>query len=42
MARGGGLLSAEDLAQARAEDTDPLWGSYRGHRVATNHPPGGG
>ena len=42
MARGGGLLSAEDLAQARPEDTDPLWGSYRGHRVAANRPPGGG
>ena len=42
MARGGGLLSAEDLAHARPEDTEPLWGSYRGHRIATNRPPGGG
>ncbi len=42
VARGGGLLSAEDLAQARPEDTEPLWGSYRGYRVATNRPPGGG
>ena len=42
MARSGGLLSAEDLAGARPEDTEPLWGSYRGHRVATNRPPGGG
>jgi len=42
VARGGGLLSAEDLAQARPEDTEPLWGSYRGHRVAANRPPGGG
>lgn len=42
VARGGGLLSAEDLAHARPEDTEPLWGSYRGHRIATNRPPGGG
>ena len=42
MARGGGLLSAEDLAGARPEDTEPLWGSYRGHRIAANRPPGGG
>ena len=42
MARGGGLLFAEDLAQARPEDTEPLWGSYRGHRIAANRPPGGG
>ena len=42
MERGGGLLSAEDLAGAAPDDTEPLWGSYRGHRVATNRPPGGG
>ena len=42
MARGGGLLSAEDLARAGLDDTEPLWGSYRGYRVATNRPPGGG
>ena len=42
VARGGGLLSAEDLAGARPEDTEPLWGSYRGHRIAANRPPGGG
>ena len=42
MERGGGLLSTEDLAGAAPDDTEPLWGSYRGHRVATNRPPGGG
>ena len=42
MARGGGLLAAEDLARAAPEETEPLWGSYRGHRVAANRPPGGG
>ena len=42
MERSGGLLSAEDLAAAAPDDTEPLWGSYRGHRIATNRPPGGG
>ena len=37
-----GLLSMDDLAQCRVEDAAPLWGSYRGCRVATNPPPGGG
>ncbi len=26
----------------RPEDTEPLWGEYRGHRIASNPPPGGG
>ena len=38
----GGLLSAADLANYRTTPTDPLWGEYRGTRVATNQPPGGG
>ena len=42
MAAGGGLLSAEDLASYRTVHNDPLTGSYRGRRVTTNHPPGGG
>ena len=42
MERGGGLLTAEDLAEAAPVESTPLWGSYRGHRVATNGPPGGG
>ncbi len=41
-ARNGGLLSLEDLQAYRTEETEPLWGSYRGHRIATNRPPGGG
>ena len=40
--RGGGLLSAEDLARAAPDETEPLSGSYRGFPVATNRPPGGG
>ncbi|MFQ5564799.1 MAG: gamma-glutamyltransferase family protein [Paracoccaceae bacterium] len=42
MERHGGLLSAADLAAAAPVEADPLWGAYRGHRVATNNPPGGG
>ncbi|MBU2534027.1 MAG: gamma-glutamyltransferase family protein [Alphaproteobacteria bacterium] len=38
----GGLIALEDLATCRTETTNPLWTSYRGHRVATNQPPGGG
>lgn len=42
MKSNGGLLSAEDLAACGPEDTAPLWTEYRGHRVASNPPPGGG
>lgn len=38
----GGLLSLDDLRNYRTTRTDPLWGEYRGRRVATNNPPGGG
>ncbi len=38
----GAILSAADLA-AGVSDTSPiLWGTYRGHRIACNAPPGGG
>ena len=42
MGRNGGLLAADDLTAVSPDDAEPLWGSYRGHRVATNNPPGGG
>jgi gamma-glutamyltranspeptidase / glutathione hydrolase len=38
----GGLISEVDLASCAPEETNPLWGTYRGHRIATNNPPGGG
>jgi gamma-glutamyltranspeptidase/glutathione hydrolase len=38
----GGLITHEDLAGCTTESADPLWATYRGHRVATNPPPGGG
>ena len=42
MAANGGLITMEDLAACQPEETEPLWLSYRGHKVATNQPPGGG
>ena len=42
MAAHGGLLSIEDLGTCATERTNPLWGTYRGYRLATNRPPGGG
>jgi gamma-glutamyltranspeptidase/glutathione hydrolase len=38
----GGLLRYEDLASYRTTRNAPLEGAYRGLRVATNRPPGGG
>jgi gamma-glutamyltranspeptidase/glutathione hydrolase len=42
MRRNKAFLSADDLADYKTERQEPLWGAYRGLRVATNHPPGGG
>ena len=38
----GGVLTAEDLAKVQPRWRSPLWGSYRGHRIATFPPPSGG
>jgi gamma-glutamyltranspeptidase / glutathione hydrolase len=42
MIANGGLLTLKDLQNYDVVKTDPLWGEYRGHRYATNNPPGGG
>jgi len=42
MAANGGLITMEDLAACRTVEVEPLWTTYRGHRIATNQPPGGG
>ena len=42
MAGHGGLITMEDLAACQPVEVEPLWLSYRGYRVATNQPPGGG
>lgn len=38
----GGFLSLKDLNDYKTVRNDPLWGSYKGLKVATNQPPGGG
>jgi gamma-glutamyltranspeptidase/glutathione hydrolase len=38
----GGLIGMEDLRVYRPSIASPIWGSYRGHRIATNPPPGSG
>ena len=42
MEKHGGRLCLEDLKSYKTVRNDPLWGEYRGYRVATNQPPGGG
>jgi len=42
MKTNGGLISANDLKNAGPEDTDVLWTDYRGDRIASPPPPGGG
>ncbi len=42
MAAHGGLITMADLAACETETTAPLWTTYRGRKVATNYPPGGG
>lgn len=38
----GALMTAGDISASKPEIGQPLWGSYRGHRIAANPPPGGG
>ena len=42
MKKHGGLITLADLAEARTINSEPLWTTYRGRRVATNPLPGGG
>ena len=42
MRRHGGLIATEDLRGWRTVRNAPLWGTYRGYRVSSNRPPGGG
>jgi gamma-glutamyltranspeptidase/glutathione hydrolase len=39
---GGGILTAEDLAEYKVRDRAPLTGSYRGHTIHTMPPPSAG
>ncbi len=42
MRANGGLLALADLIDYAPVRNQPLWGDYRGFRVASNQPPGGG
>lgn len=42
MVEHNGLLTRDDLTTSQVEENAPLWGRYRGYRIATNNPPGGG
>lgn len=42
MKANGGLIAQADLDTCGPEENAPLWGTYRGHDIATNNPPGGG
>ncbi|MBS0639641.1 MAG: gamma-glutamyltransferase [Proteobacteria bacterium] len=38
----GGILTREDLAEYRPRWSEPNWTTYRGRRISSNQPPGGG
>ncbi|AOO83688.1 gamma-glutamyltransferase [Bosea vaviloviae] len=38
----GGLISRQDLAAYELSVAEPIWGSYRGHRISTSPPPASG
>jgi len=42
MARGGGLITRDDLARYQAKWRDPIGITYRGHTIYTVPPPSGG
>lgn len=38
----GGILAMEDFTTFTTSSSDPVWGTYRGQRVASSAPPAGG
>jgi gamma-glutamyltranspeptidase / glutathione hydrolase len=42
MRRHDGLIGGDDLRGWRTVRNAPLWGTYRGYRMSSNQPPGGG
>jgi gamma-glutamyltranspeptidase / glutathione hydrolase len=42
MKKNDALLSLEDLKAWKPTRNAPLWGDYRGYKVSSNRPPGGG
>ncbi|MDJ0839112.1 MAG: gamma-glutamyltransferase [Acidobacteriota bacterium] len=42
MAEHGGLINMQDLAAYRVTESEPVWGEYRGHKIASMPPPSSG
>jgi len=42
IAKGGGLVTAEDLAQYEAKERQPIRGTYRGYDIISSPPPSSG
>lgn len=42
MQANGGLLTMDDLKSYKTVRNEPVWGEYRGHRIASSQPPSGG
>lgn len=42
MAANGGLITLEDLAEYRAQEREPIFGSYRGYDIISMPPPSSG
>lgn len=42
MRAGGGLVDMEDMAAYQVVEREPVWGDYRGHRIASMPPPSSG
>jgi gamma-glutamyltranspeptidase / glutathione hydrolase len=42
MRRHDGLITLADLKAYRTHRSEPIWGEYRGHKIASAPPPGGG
>ncbi len=41
-AANGGLIAKDDFAAYKLSVVQPIWGSYRGHRISTSPPPASG
>lgn len=42
MERNGGHVTLDDLKSYEVQRNEPVWGEYRGHRIASSPPPAGG
>jgi len=38
----GGIITSEDLKNYKVEETEPVWGTYKGYKIASMPPPSSG